>query len=160
MLTMAAMRFLGGRIVRFDNVLRPGECANGIFDACFAPRNIVMTEQLRSHDMGIDAHGMPLSVNTRLNRLGTVDLRYSSRPLQRPPFIGSIVDEDRCHLNAMAMRDRRSGWVIVVDVAADRIIFGRQPMPRSSPLYCGMPYLLNAGAGDSGRSNSLTKSIR
>lgn len=161
----------GQQVLRFENVLRPGERANEVFDACFAPRIIHITGRLDTHDVGIDRNGEPIFVNTRFNSVATVDPRDSFRTVWRPPFIDAIVDEDRCHLNGLAMRDGRlayatavsrsntvDGWRdrradggVVVDVTSDQIVCEGLSMPHSPRLHEGTLYVLNAGTGEFGR---------
>ncbi|MBM7066192.1 TIGR03032 family protein [Actibacterium sp. 188UL27-1] len=161
----------GGQILRFENVLRPGERANQIFDACFAPRIIHITGRLEGHDVGIGADGTPIFVNTRFNCLATVDPRDSFRAIWQPPFIDVIIDEDRCHLNGLAMRegqpayatavsrsntidgwrDRRADGGVVIDVATGQIVCEGLSMPHSPRLHNGILYVLNAGTGEFGR---------
>ena len=75
----------GYQILRFENVLRPDERANGIFDACFAPRTIHVTGRLEGHDVGIGRDAEPVFVNTRFNCLATVDPREASAPCGNRP---------------------------------------------------------------------------
>ena len=160
-----------GQILRFEDVLRSGERANEIFDACFAPRIIHITGRLEGHDVGIGVDDMPIFVNTRFNCLATVDPRDSFRALWHPPFIDTIVDEDRCHLNGLAMRDglpayatavsrsntidgwrdRRADGGVVIDVATGRIVCQGLSMPHSPRWHQGTLYVLNAGTGEFGR---------
>ena len=161
----------GSQILRFENVLRSDELANEIFDACFAPRIVHVTGRLDSHDVGLDASGAPIFVNTRFNCLATVDPRDSFRCVWKPPFIDSIVDEDRCHLNGLAMhagapafatavsrsntidgwRDRRADGGVVIDVSTDRIVCEGLSMPHSPRLHGDTLWVLNAGTGELGR---------
>ena len=161
----------GYQILRFENVLRPDERANGIFDACFAPRTIHVTGRLEGHDVGIGQDAEPVFVNTRFNCLATVDPRDSFRAIWKPPFIDAIVDEDRCHLNGLAMRDgapvfatavsrsntidgwrdRRADGGVVIDIASNRIVCEGLSMPHSPRFYKDTLWVLNAGTGELGR---------
>ena len=40
--------------------------------------------------------------------------RHSFVELWRPPFISALVDEDRCHLNGLAMEEGRPRYVSAV----------------------------------------------
>lgn len=170
-LTMAG----GFQIMRFENVLAPNEKVNGIFDACFVPRTVHVTGSLDAHDVGIDASGRPVFINTRFNCLATVSSRHSFQELWRPPFIDALVDEDRCHLNGLAMRDgepryatavsrsntidgwrdRRDGGGVVIDIASGEIVCEGLSMPHSPRWHDGKLWLLNSGTGDLGYVEGL-----
>lgn len=157
-------------IVRLENVLEPNQRINDTFDACFVPRTAHVTGALDAHDLGIDRDGRILFVNTRFNCLSTLSERHSFRPVWTPPFVSRIVDEDRCHLNGMAMRDGRPAFVtavsrsdtidgwrdrradggVVVDVETGRIVCQGLSMPHSPRWYRGRLWLLNSGTGELG----------
>ncbi len=157
-------------IVRLENVLEPNQRINDTFDACFVPRTAHVTGALDAHDLGIDRDGRILFVNTRFNCLSTISERHSFRPVWTPPFVSRIVDEDRCHLNGMAMRDGRPAFVtavsrsdtidgwrdrradggVVVDVETGRIVCRGLSMPHSPRWYRGRLWLLNSGTGELG----------
>lgn len=157
-------------IVRLENVLEPNQRINDTFDACFVPRAAHVTGALDAHDLGIDRDGRILFVNTRFNCLSTISERHSFRPVWTPPFVSRIVDEDRCHLNGMAMRDGRpvfvtavsrsdtiDGWRdrradggVVVEVETGRIVCQGLSMPHSPRWYRGRLWLLNSGTGELG----------
>ena len=101
----------GYQIMRFKNGLEPHERVNLQFDACYVPRETYFTGELDAHEIGIDRGGQPIFVNTRFNCLATTDPRHSFRELWRPPFISALVDEDRCHLNGLAMDNGEAAYV-------------------------------------------------
>lgn len=158
------------RILRFENVLAPHERINDTHDACYVPRRIHHTGLLDAHDIGVDADGRPIFVATRFNCLATVSDRHSFAPLWRPPFIDALVDEDRCHLNGLAMRDgapafvtalsrsntidgwrdRRRDGGVVIDVARDAVVCEGLSMPHSPRWHDGRLWVLNAGTGELG----------
>ena len=125
---------------------------------------------LDTHDIGVMKNGNLIFVNTRFNCLATLSPTNSFTPLWTPPFIPSIVDEDRCHLNGLAMedgmprfvtavsrsntidgwRDRRSNGGVVINVDTNEIICEGLSMPHSPRLYNGRLWVLNSGAGDLG----------
>jgi uncharacterized protein (TIGR03032 family) len=160
----------GFHLIRFANVLEPNQRANEIFDACYMPRTVHMTGELDAHDVGIDAESRPVFVNTRFNCLATVSARYSFDELWRPPFISGRVDEDRCHLNGVAMRDGRAAYVtavsrsntidgwrdrradggVVIDVATGAVVCDKLSMPHSPRLHQEQLWLLNSGTGELG----------
>ncbi|QFS97144.1 hypothetical protein FIV06_06915 [Labrenzia sp. THAF191b] len=157
-------------IVRLENVLEPNQRINDTFDACFVPRTAHVTGALDAHDLGIDRDGRILFVNTRFNCLSTISERHSFRPVWTPPFVSRIVDEDRCHLNGMAMRDGRPAFVtavsrsdtidgwrdrradggVLVDVETGRIVCQGLSMPHSPRWYRDRLWLLNSGTGELG----------
>jgi uncharacterized protein (TIGR03032 family) len=157
-------------LVRYRNVLKADEQVNRVFDACYVPRTIHLTGELDAHDVAVDADGRILFVNTRFNCLATTSDTHSFAPVWRPPFITALVDEDRCHLNGLAMdrgrpayvtavsrsdtidgwRDRRADGGVVIDVAADEIVCTGLSMPHSPRIHRGELWLLNSGTGELG----------
>ncbi len=160
----------GFQIMRFQNGLDANERVNDMFDACYVPRETYNTGELDAHDIGIDKNGLPLFINTRFNCLATTDPRHSFREVWRPPFISALIDEDRCHLNGLAMengeaayvtavsqsdtidgwRDRRDDGGIVIDVRNNKIVCKGLSMPHSPRIYNGELWLLNSGTGELG----------
>ena len=169
----------GAQLLRFENVLGPQERINHTFDACFVPRLVHVTGELDAHDVGIDATGQPVFVNTRFNCLATVSSRHSFEPLWHPPFIDEIVDEDRCHLNGLAMRDgvpayvtavsrsntidgwrdRRDSGGVVIEVATGRVVCQGLSMPHSPRWHDGKLWLLNSGTGELGYVEGLDRPV-
>lgn len=160
----------GFQVIELANILQPHERINGTFDACFMPRTIHVTGELDAHDIGVEADGRIVFVNTRFNCLATVSPRHSFEMVWKPSFISSLVGEDRCHLNGLAMaegrpayvtavsrsdtidgwRDRRGDGGIVIDVRTNRIVCEGLSMPHSPRLHRGELWILNAGAGELG----------
>lgn len=160
----------GYQVMRFRNGLEPHEQVNNRFDACFVARETHITGELDAHDIGIARDGSPIFVNTRFNCLATTDPRHSFREIWRPPFISALVDEDRCHLNGLAMdageaayvtavsrsdtidgwRDRRESGGVVIDVRSRTIVCEGLSMPHSPRLHDGELWLLNSGTGELG----------
>ncbi|NVO58307.1 TIGR03032 family protein [Rhodobacteraceae bacterium B1Z28] len=158
------------QILHLQNVLDPQERVNTLFDAAFMPRQSEFTGQLDLHDLGVDESGNSIFVNTRYNCLATPDTRHSFREVWRPPFISALVDEDRCHLNGLAMqdgqpryvtavsrsdtidgwRDRRADGGIVINVETGDIVCDGLSMPHSPRLHGGRLWLLNSGHGELG----------
>ncbi len=165
-LTMTA----GFQIMRFENVLEEDQQINNQFDTCYVPRTVHVTGNLDAHDVGVDKQGRPVFVNTRFNCLATVSSRHSFELLWKPPFISALVDEDRCHLNGLAMqdgrpryvtavsrsdtidgwRDRRGDGGIVIDVESNEIICTGLSMPHSPRVHNDKLWLLNSGTGELG----------
>lgn len=160
----------GYQIMRFENVLEANQQVNNTFDTCYVPRRVHVTGNLDAHDVGINSNDQPIFINTRFNCIATVSERHSFVELWRPPFVSALVDEDRCHLNGMAMqdgepryvtavsksdtidgwRDRRSDGGVVIDVKTNQIVCEGLSMPHSPRLHKGQLWLLNSGTGELG----------
>ncbi len=160
----------GYQIMRFKNGLEPDQRVNVQFDACYVARETHFTGELDAHDIGIGRDGQPIFVNTRYNCLATTDPRHSFRELWRPSFISALVDEDRCHLNGLAMdngepayatavsrsdtidgwRDRRHDGGVIIDVRKNKVICEGLSMPHSPRLHNGELWVLNSGTGELG----------
>ncbi len=158
------------QIIRFENALKADETINHTYDACFVPRLCHVTGVLDAHDVGLAADDSIVFVNTRFNCLAKPSASHSFTPLWKPPFISRIIDEDRCHLNGLAMqdgqpryvtaasrsdtidgwRDRRRDGGIVMDVQSNAIVCEGLSMPHSPRLWNGKLWLLNSGAGEFG----------
>lgn len=161
------------QIMRFENILESNQQINHSFDACFVPRRVHVTGHLDAHDVGINSDDQPVFINTRFNCIATVSDRHSFSELWRPPFISALVDEDRCHLNGMAMqdgepryvtavsrsdtidgwRDRRADGGVVIDVKTSQIVCSGLSMPHSPRMHNGRLWLLNSGTGELGVVN-------
>ena len=160
----------GVALVRYRNILRPDERINHVFDACLMPRTLHMTGELDAHYVGVDEDGRIVFVNTRFNCLATVSDTHSFEEVWRPPFISALVDEDRCHLNGLAMedgrpayvtavsrsdtidgwRDRRADGGVVVDVRTGAVVCEGLSMPHSPRIHRGELWVLNSGTGELG----------
>jgi uncharacterized protein (TIGR03032 family) len=160
----------GSQMVQFKNILAHNEKINNTFDACFMPRRVQLTGILDAHDVGLGKNGVPVFVNTRFNCLAAVSDHHSFEEIWRPWFITALIDEDRCHLNGMAMRDgkpayvtaisksntvdgwrdRRNGGGVVIDVASNKVICEGLSMPHSPRWYKGQLWVLNSGTGELG----------
>lgn len=160
----------GMSIIHYRNVLRPNQQINHVFDACYVPRTIHTTGVLDAHDVSLDRDGRIIFVNTRFNCLATLSATHSFEEVWRPPFISARADEDRCHLNGLAMQDGRPAYVtavscsdtidgwrdrrwnggVVLDVATGEIVCRGLSMPHSPRLHRGELWVLNAGTGELG----------
>ncbi|WP_256875282.1 TIGR03032 family protein [Nostoc sp. C052] len=157
------------QIWRFENLLKPGEIYQQS-DRLYIPRTAYTTGDLNIHDVVLDESENIIFVNTDFSCLATISNDYSFVPLWQPPFISKLAAEDRCHLNGLALRDRKpryvtacsttdtaAGWRnhrvgggVVIDVQSDDIIATGLSMPHSPRWYQGKLWLLNAGTGDFG----------
>jgi uncharacterized protein (TIGR03032 family) len=158
------------QILRFENVLEKGQFINHNFDSCFVPRITYTTGTLDAHDVGLTYDGRIIFVNTRFNCLALASTRHSFTPVWKPHFISAIVDEDRCHLNGMALdkgrpryvtavsrsdtidgwRDRRADGGIVMDVITNEVICEGLSMPHSPRIHNDKLWVLNSGTGELG----------
>src|SRR5512139_2855158 len=158
------------QILKFRNVLEPGQQINNLQDACYVPREVFTTGELDVHDIGLLKDGRIVFVDTLYNCLASTSARHSFTPLWKRPFVSKIIKEDRCHLNGLAMedgvpryvtavsksdtvdgwRDRRADGGIVVDVRSGEIVIGGLSMPHSPRLYRGKLWVLNSGTGEIG----------
>jgi len=158
------------QIFRFEDTLGEGQFINETFDACYVPRVSYTTGALDTHDVGILKNGEIIFVNTRFNCLATVSQTRSFKPVWKPAFIDKLVDEDRCHLNGLAMengkakyvtaisksntidgwRDRRADGGIIIDVEKNAVICTGLSMPHSPRIYDGKLWVLNSGTGELG----------
>ncbi|SLN64454.1 hypothetical protein ROA7450_03406 [Roseovarius albus] len=157
-------------IYRMQNILRPSELMDDQFTDCFVPRTSHLTGYLDAHDVGVTIDDKILFVNTRYNCIAEVSDTHSFKPHWKPDFISTIVAEDRCHLNGMAMqdglpkyvtavsksdtidgwRDRRADGGVVIDVEANEVICEGLSMPHSPRIYQGKLWVLNSGTGELG----------
>lgn len=157
-------------LVRLENVLEPGQLANGKHDRVFVPRNLQTFGNIDFHELGVASNGTVTVVNTKFSCLCVPSLRHSFRPTWKPPFVSALAAEDRCHLNGLAMRDgapryvtvvaatdspagwrehRRDGG-LVIDIADDSALCGGLSMPHSPRWHGGKLWLLNSGTGEIG----------
>jgi uncharacterized protein (TIGR03032 family) len=152
---------------RLENMLKPGEIGNNAFDAVLVPRNAQTVGDVDIHEVGVDAEGRMIFVNTRYSCLCTVDLTHSFKPIWKPPFISKLAAEDRCHMNGLAMHEGRpkyvtavsrsdvlNGWRerrheggVLIDVETDRIVTDQLSMPHSPRVAGQQVYALDSGRG-------------
>jgi len=152
---------------RLENMLKPGEIGNQAFDAVLVPRNAQTTGDVDIHEVGVDAEGHVIFVNTKYSALCTLDLTHSFKPVWKPDFISKLAPEDRCHLNGLAMdqgkpryvtavsrsdilsgwRDRRHEGGVLIEVETQRIVTDQLSMPHSPRVVGDTLYALDSGRG-------------
>lgn len=157
-------------IYEMKNILRADQVMDNLFTACFVPRTSHFTGVLDAHDVGVSKKGEILFVNTRYNCISKVSDVHSFKTHWQPDFISTIVAEDRCHLNGMAMhegvpvyasavsksntvdgwRDRRADGGILIDIATNKIVCDGLSMPHSPRVYRDRLWVLNSGTGELG----------
>jgi uncharacterized protein (TIGR03032 family) len=155
---------------RLENVLRAGELTDDGYDRLFVPLHCSTTGYLNTHDVGIEASGRVLLVNTRFGCLAATSDTHSFEPLWWPSFLPGPWPNDRCHLNGLAMRDGAAAYVtavattssvdgwrahradggVVIDVAANEIVGTGMSMPHSPRWYRDRLWVANAGTGELG----------
>ena len=154
---------------RFENALAAGE-SHQSYDALYVPRTAYTTGDLDIHDVAVEDSGRVVFVATQLNCLATTSERASFSPLWRPKFISALVNEDRCHLNGLALRDGRARYVTVVsqsdvadgwrdrrqdggcviDVQSGEVVVSGLSMPHSPRWHRDRLWVLNSGTGEFG----------
>jgi uncharacterized protein (TIGR03032 family) len=154
---------------QLENVLAPGQSYQSC-DKLYVPRIGYTTGDLDIHDLVVDLTGRPIFISSLLNCLATVSQKNSCIPLWKPPFISKIVNEDRCHLNGLAMvegrpryvtavsqsdvvdgwRDKRREGGCIIDVSTNEVILKGLSMPHSPRWYRDKLWLLNSGTGEFG----------
>ncbi len=139
------------------------------YDGCFVPRSSFYTGSIHGHDLGWGHEGLWI-VNTLFSSLATLHEDFSFVPQWRPKFISELIDQDRCHLNGMAMLDGRpkfvtamsqtdtaAGWRankassgVIMEVPSGRVVCQQLSMPHSPRLYSDRLWVLNSGHGSFG----------
>lgn len=138
----------------------------GKYDACYVPRKIHVTGDIRIHEVGF-AEGELWMVNTRFSALCTLDADSTFVPRWRPPFITRLAAEDRCHLNGMTIAEGRvryvtalgvtdtaGGWRenkarggVLMEVPSGEIVLHGLSMPHSPRQYGDRFFILESGKG-------------
>ena len=155
------------QIWRLENVLAPGQVANGQFDRLYVPRNAQTIGDVDIHEVAVDRGGRLVFVNTKYSCLATVSTVHGFTPIWKPPFVSRLAAEDRCHLNGLAMEDgapryvtaisrsdvtggwraRRQEGGVIVDVRDDSIVTDQLSMPHSPRVHDGGLWVLDSGRG-------------
>ena len=135
-------------------------------DGCFVPRSSHYTGNVHGHDLAWGADGLWV-VNTLFSCLCTLHDSYNFVPRWRPPFVTQLIDQDRCHLNGLAMdagrpryvsalaesnepagwRPRKASSGCVIDVASGETVARGFAMPHSPRIYHEQLWLLDSGTG-------------
>ncbi|MEO1617468.1 MAG: TIGR03032 family protein [Planctomycetota bacterium] len=140
---------------------------DGGLDRLYLARESFLTGNIAVHEMAWGDGGQLWMVNTLFSCLATLHEDYNFVPQWHPPFITSLVAEDRCHLNGMAMVDGRPRYVtalgtsdeergwrpnkseggVLIDVPSGEIIASGFCMPHSPRQYLGNLFVLDSGRG-------------
>lgn len=138
----------------------------GTWDICFVPRTSTWTGNIHGHDLAWGNDGLWV-VNTLFSCLCTLHEDYSFVPRWKPRFISELTDQDRCHLNGLAMKDglpafvsamsetdTAAGWRptkatsgVLIDVASGETVSRGLAMPHSPRWYQGRLWVLDSGHG-------------
>ena len=157
------------QVWHLENVLAQGQSYQG-HDKLYIPRTGYTTGDLDIHDIVVDRDGQLLFVSSLLNCLATTSERNSCTPLWKPPFVSKVINEDRCHLNGLAMvegqpryvsaiaqsdvvggwREKRRDGGCIIDVHTNEVIATGFSMPHSPRWYRDRLWVLNSGAGEFG----------
>lgn len=137
-------------------------------DAPYVHRATTSTGDVAIHDMAYDGDGELVFVNTRFSCLCRQDVHHSFVPIWRPSWISGLADEDRCHLNGLAMVDGQPTYVtalartdtvhgwreergtggVIVDIRTDTVIAEGLSMPHSPRWHDGRLWVLESGKGE------------
>jgi uncharacterized protein (TIGR03032 family) len=133
----------------------------------FVPASTYNTGKVNAHDLAFGRRGLYF-VNTRFNGLARVSDKKRFVHCWLPPFISTVVAQDRCHLNGLGMRagkpalatafcetDERNDWRkedrftsgVLIDIPKREIIGRGLCMPHSPRRYRGRWWLCNSGHG-------------
>ncbi len=165
------------QIWRLENVLRPGERANQLFDRLYVPRKAQTTGDIDVHEIAVDSSGRVLFVNTKYSCLATFSEAHSFTPVWKPAFISRLAPEDRCHLNGIALDQGRpryvtaasvsdavDGWRahrtaggVIIDLESGRIVAEGLSMPHSPRLANGALWVLDSGRGELCRIDAASR---
>ncbi len=147
-------------------------------DQCWLARTSFTTGSIHVHDLAWGTEGLWV-VNTLFSSLCTLSSQYNFVPRWRPPFISKLIDQDRCHLNGLAMEsgepryvtvlgetDEPAGWRAnkvsggaIVDVPSGRTIARGLCMPHSPRIFGSQLYFCNSGLGNISKVDRLTGNI-
>ncbi|MCF6300633.1 MAG: TIGR03032 family protein [Proteobacteria bacterium] len=156
------------QIWRFENALKPGQDYQG-YDRVYVPQVGFTTGDVDAHDIAVGDDGA-IFVNTLFSCLAKTSEKYSFEPIWRPPHVSKLAAEDRCHLNGLAMKDGKPGYVtcvsktdvnegwrehrqtggVVIDVQSNEYVAEGLSMPHSPRWYKDKLWLLNSGEGEFG----------
>ena len=94
--------------VGFTPLLDPN--SNTDYSDYYTPLLTFHTGTCMVHELHAVPSGL-LSVNTNFSTIDLIDGQYNFNPIWKPSFISKIIPEDRCHLNGMAVKDKKIKFV-------------------------------------------------
>jgi protein O-GlcNAc transferase len=151
----------------------------GSHDSCWLSRLSFVTGSIQVHDLAWGSEGL-WAVNTLFSCLCTFSSEYNFVPRWRPPFISQLIDQDRCHLNGLAMEngqprfvtvlgetDQPAGWRenkvsggALLEVPTGRVVARGLCMPHSPRVVDGRLWVLNSGLGQLAQVDRQTGQYR
>jgi uncharacterized protein (TIGR03032 family) len=154
----------------------------GVFDSIYVPRSTVFTGDIAVHEMGFGQEQGRQElwfINTSFSCLCKLDPNFSFVPVWRPPWITALANEDRCHLNGLAMvngkpkfvtalsqTDEAFGWReqkgtagLIMDIETNRLIATGLSMPHSPRWYRDKLWFLESGKGSIGSVDLSTGKV-
>ena len=155
------------QIWRLENILEATEIESGMFDRLNVPRTAEMTGDINIHELGVEASGRLIFVNTHHSCLATVSPTRAFKPIWQPQFISKLAPEDRCHLNGVAMENGRAHYVtafsqadslegwrgqcagggVLIDIDTDQIVADGLSMPHSPRVVGNVIYFVDSLRG-------------
>ncbi len=159
--TRKQMNFLAG-----NRDVAPSVAPAGTWDVCYVPRSSTWTGSIHGHDLAWGNEGLWV-VNTLFSCLCTLHDAYSFVPRWKPRFISQLIDQDRCHLNGLALdqgrprfvtamseTDTAAGWRptkatsgVIIDVDSGETVARGFAMPHSPRWHNGKLWVLDSGRG-------------
>ena len=138
----------------------------GSHDRCWLTRSSFVTGSIHGHDLAWGEEGLWV-VNTLFSCLCTLNSEHNFVPRWRPQFISQLIDQDRCHLNGLAMEagqpryvtvlaesDKPAGWRptktksgAILDITTSEVVTRGLCMPHSPRLHDGRLWVLDSGKG-------------
>jgi uncharacterized protein (TIGR03032 family) len=133
----------------------------------FQPARTYQTGKVNAHDLAFGRRGLYF-VNTRFNGLARVSDSKRFVHCWLPPFVSTMVAQDRCHLNGLGMSqgrpamatafcetDEHNDWRkedrftsgVLIDIPKREIVARGLCMPHSPRRYRGKWWLCNSGYG-------------
>ena len=137
------------------------------YDSLYVPRSVYYTGEIDIHDLEW-INDEIWAVNTRFSCLSKINQEFSFEPVWQPSFISSLTPDDRCHLNGLAVEDKKPKYVSVlgisdqaegwrdsklnggaiIDVDSNSVLVDGLPMPHSPRIYNGKLYALLSATGE------------
>jgi len=154
-------------IWRLQNMIPYQEKFAKHYDACYVPHVCYVTGKVGVRDIAMDHTHRIIFANSLFNCLAVVSEFESFTPIWRPPFISSMLPEDRCHVNGLALvegrpkyvsmlgesdvaqgwRERRVTGGLVYDIDTNKQVLRDLSLPHSPRYHQNQLYLLESGTG-------------
>ena len=135
-------------------------------DQCWISRTSAITGSIHGHELAWGRSGLWV-VNTLFSSLCTLSQQFNFVPRWQPPFISELIDQDRCHLNGLAMEsgsprfvtvlgetNEPAGWRknkvsggAILEVPSGQTLCRGLCMPHSPRVHNGQLWFCNSGMG-------------